>query len=251
MGRDEPSRLRSEREVPTAHSDSIDPQVTFSTPGWGAVLQVYQTLVQYNRSSYTSFLPVLAKNWSVSTDRMHWNFTLRQGVHFSNNDSFDAYVMWFSLYRGLLLTAAPEFILSQNFWYPGINGIDHPEGSPLAMASEANMSTWLNGWNFYNPSPAQIAIMQAPNQSFRVINNLTIQLNVGYGYLGRVAYNYLLPTLASPIAAAVNPRIIQMNGGVSNTTKNAWMAANMLGTGPYALQGTWSSTAKFYSEVPD
>ncbi len=231
--------------------DSIDPHVTFSTPGWGAVLQVYQTLVQYNGSSYTTFLPVLAKNWSVSTDHMHWNFTLRQGVHFSNGDPFTAYTMWFSLNRALLMTQDPQFILSQNFWYPDLDGVNYPEGAPETMMAEANMTTWLNTWDFRAPTAPQIATMGAANQSFRVLDANTIQLNVGYGYLGPVAYNYLLPTIASPIAAAVDPIVIQANGGVSNTTTNTWMSENMLGTGPYVLQGTYTPSATFYTQVPD
>src|ERR1700756_2435289 len=39
--------------------DTLDPHVTFSTPGWGIVQQVYQSLVNYNQSSYTTFVPVL------------------------------------------------------------------------------------------------------------------------------------------------------------------------------------------------
>jgi len=233
--------------------DTVDPQVTFSTPGWGAVLQVYQTLVQYNRSSYTTFLPVLASRWEISTNRMQWNFTLRQGVHFSNGDPFTAYVMWFSLYRGLLMTQDPQFILSQNFWYPGLDNVNHPDGigDPQTMAMEANMTTWLNSWNFFNPTPSQIAIMGDPNQSFRVLASDRIQLNVGNGYLGFVPYTYLLPTLASPIAAAVDPAPIQAHGGVSNTTVNSWMSVNMVGTGPYVLQNPYNPAGTGYTEVPD
>ncbi|MCI4317813.1 MAG: hypothetical protein L3J96_04680, partial [Thermoplasmata archaeon] len=39
-------------EVP----DSLDPAFTFTTPGWGIVLQIYQTLVSYNNSNYTTFV---------------------------------------------------------------------------------------------------------------------------------------------------------------------------------------------------
>jgi len=42
--------------------DTLDPHVTFSTPGWGIVQQIYQSLVNYNASKYTEFVPVLAKS---------------------------------------------------------------------------------------------------------------------------------------------------------------------------------------------
>src|SRR5437016_11172973 len=52
--------------------DTLDPHVTFSTPGWGIVQQIYQTLVNYNGSSYTTYVPVLAKSWSVSADNLNY-----------------------------------------------------------------------------------------------------------------------------------------------------------------------------------
>ncbi|MGA8090884.1 MAG: hypothetical protein WB984_00035, partial [Thermoplasmata archaeon] len=87
--------------------DSLDPAVTFSSPGWAAVQQVYQGLVQYNGTSVTNFSGVLAKNWSViydpATGFESYMFTLWPGVHFSNGDPYNAYVQWYSLYRSLLL----------------------------------------------------------------------------------------------------------------------------------------------------
>jgi peptide/nickel transport system substrate-binding protein len=100
--------------------DTLDPQVTFSTPGWGITQQIYQTLVMYNGSSYTTFLPVLADGWTESADHFNLTFHLRAGIHFSNGDSFNAYVMWYSLNRAMVMNQAPQFILSQNFWYPHV-----------------------------------------------------------------------------------------------------------------------------------
>ncbi len=79
--------------------DTVDPQVTFSTPGWGAVQQVYQTLVMYNNSDYKTFVPVLAKSYTSSPSGTNWTFRMRQGIHFSNGHPLNAYTMWFSLYR--------------------------------------------------------------------------------------------------------------------------------------------------------
>src|SRR3989454_696716 len=88
--------------------DNTDPATTFSTPGWGIVQQVYQGLVMYNQSSYTTFLPILAKNWTFSTDHFNITFHLRPGAHFSNGDPVNAYVMWFSLYRSHTRTSSPR-----------------------------------------------------------------------------------------------------------------------------------------------
>ena len=210
--------------------DTLDPQVTFTTPGWGIVQQVYQTLVMYNGSSYTKFLPVLAQSWTESSDGMNLTFTLRTGVKFSNGDPFNAYVMWYSLNRALVMNQAPQFILSENFWYPHVN---YYSPSDDVNASIANLTTALNTFDFTSPTSSEITVMSDPYQSFQVINDHTIQLNLGYGYLG-TAYTYILSTLAAPIAAAVDPIQIGANGGVTNST-NDWMSTNMLGTGPYNL----------------
>jgi len=92
--------------------------VTFSTPGWGIVQQIYQSLVNYNQSSYTTFVPVLAKSWSVSTDGFNYTFVLRTDVFISNGDPFNAYVMWFSLYRAIVMNQAGSFILKKTFGSP-------------------------------------------------------------------------------------------------------------------------------------
>ena len=216
--------------------DSLDPAVTFSTPGWASVYGVYQPLVMYNGSSYTTFVGVLAHNWSESSDGFHWNFSLRQGVHFSNGDPFNAYTMWFSLYRGLVMNQGPEFILGQNFFFPGLN---YYSNATQAANEQANVTNDLNSWDFLAPTPSEIAVMEAPNQSFQVLNASVLELNLGFGYLGAVPYTYLLPSIVSPIAAAVDPTVVQANGKVSANV-NSWMSGNMIGTGPYVFAGGYS-----------
>jgi peptide/nickel transport system substrate-binding protein len=219
-------------EVP----DTLDPAVTFSTPGWAAVQQVYQPLVMYNGSSYTTFVGVLANNWSSSADGFHWNFTLRSGIHFSNGDPVNAYVMWFSLYRTLLLNQGPAFILGQNFAVTG---------------NATNLAGELNTWNFFTPTAPQKTAMSADGQSFRALDDHTFQLNLGFGYLGAVAYTYLLPTIASPVSMAVDPSVVNANGGVVVGHRNPFLGVNMLGTGPFTLKGTFNPSGTSFSLVPD
>lgn len=229
-------------------ADSPDPAVTFTTPGWALVQQVYQGLVNYNGSSYTNFSGVLAKNWSSSPDHMHWNFSLRSGVHFSNGDAFNAYVMWFSLYRSLLMNQGPQFILSQNFFSPDVS---YYSNITNVTAANQTLVNELDHWSFSSPTSSEIAIMEAPNQSFQVINNLTLELNLGFGYLGVVPYTYLLATLSAPNSYAVDPAAIQANGGVVESQTNNWTAVNMLGTGQYTLEGTYNPASNGYTLVPD
>lgn len=214
-------------EVP----DTLDPHVTFSTPGWGIVQQIYQSMVNYNGTGYTNFVGVLAKSWTVSSSGFNYTFTLRQDVHFSNGDAFNAYVMWFSLYRAIVMNQAGSFILQENFWYPGLNY--YSDANDTANAT-AWMTVNLNTFNFQSPNANQLAVMEAANQSFVVIDKYTIELNMGYGYLGDVAYANILPAIAGPIASAVDPAVVQAHGGVTSDI-NQYMASNVLGTGPFIL----------------
>ncbi len=227
--------------------DTLDPHVTFSTPGWGIVQQVYQSLVNYNGSGYTDFVPVLAKSWTVSPDGYNYTFALRQDVRFSNGDPFNAYVMWFSLYRAIVMNQAGSFILQENFWLPGVNYYSDANASANATAWMINN---LNSFNFQDPTPSQLAVMEATNQSFVVHDKYTIELKMGAGYLGNVAYANLLPAIAGPIASAVDPAVVQANDGVTNDT-NPWMATHMVGTGPFRLASYNSATGYLIQPDPN
>jgi peptide/nickel transport system substrate-binding protein len=234
--------------------DSLDPGVTFSTPGWAAVLQVYQGLVSYNQSSTTQFVGVLAySNWSISSDQLSYTFHLRQGVHFSNGDPYNAYVQWYSFYRSLLLEQGPQFILEQNFFSPSLNGTGGLSYySPLAdtQAANATLVTDLNSWNFFTPTSTAIAEMGQPNQSFVVLNAYTIQLNLGYGYLG-TPYDYLFASISAPNSYAVDPAVVDANGGVQEGQVNTYLASNMVGTGPYDLSSFSGQAGGGYTLTPD
>jgi ABC-type transport system substrate-binding protein len=224
-------------------TDGADPQEADSTPDWGMVQQVYQTLIMYNQSSLTSFTGVLAQNWTHSVDGYHWNFTLRQNVHFSNGDPFNAYVMWYSFYRLIALQGIDQYLLAENFWYPFTNYYADWN------ASAANLTTWLNTWNFDSPTSNEIAIMEETNQSFQVLAPYEIELNLGFGYNGPVPYAYLLAEMSTPGAAAVDPNYIQAHGGIQPGNPSTPLSDVAVGTGPYLL--SYYNGVSGYTLKPD
>jgi peptide/nickel transport system substrate-binding protein len=237
--------------------DSLDPGVAFSTPGWAAVQQVYQGLIQYNGTSTTNFSGILAKSWSVGYDPVtgleSYSFSLRSGVHFSNGDPYNAYVQWYSLYRSLLLIQGPQFILEENFFttnFNATNPLNYSSPLPQVQAANTSLANDLNTWNFFDPTSAQIALMGEPAQSFQVLNNLTIQLNLGYGYL-ETNYTYLLASLSAPTSYAVDPSWVDANGGLQVGTVNEYLTTHTLGTGPYLLQDYNGVEGGGYTLVPD
>ena len=237
--------------------DSLDPAVTFSTPGWAAVQQVYQGLVNYNGSSATQFAGVLAKNWTSGTDVYtgleEVTFNLRTGVHFANGDPYNAYVQWYSFYRSLLLAQGPQFILEQNFYstnFSASNPLTYYSNSAAINASNATLVNDLNTWSFSAPTPSELLNMEFPQQSFQVLNATAIELNLGYGYLGS-NYTYLFATLSAPNSYAVDPIWIDQHGGVLNNTVNTFAATNTMGTGPYQLSGYNGLPGGGYTLTPD
>ncbi|MCI4325560.1 MAG: ABC transporter substrate-binding protein [Thermoplasmata archaeon] len=223
--------------------DSLDPAVTFSTPGWAAVQQVYQGLVNYNGSSVTNFSGVLAQNWTTfenpATNFTSYTFTLRANVAFSNGDPYNAYVQWFSLYRSLLLAQGPQFILSQNFYstnfQPG-NPLTYYSNITNVTAANTTLVNDLNTWDFASPTTSEAAMMGSPNQSFQVLSPDMMRLNLGYGYLAS-NYTYLLASISAPNSYAVDPTWVEANGGVQNNTVNDYMQSHTMGTGPFVLNG--------------
>jgi len=203
--------------------DSMDPAVTYTTPGWEIVEQVYQALLAPNGASFNTYIGVLAENWTVSPDGMTYTFNLRPGVTFSNGDPFNAYVEWFSIYRTLLMNQAPAFILGQN----------------LATTNGAGFSitdSVLNSINYTNPSAKDLSYMNFANQSIQVVSPDQLVIHLGYGYNGAVPYTSFLATMITPMAMAVDPNVVEANGGVVAGQPNSYMETHALGTSFYELQ---------------
>jgi len=239
-------------------TDSLDPDVGFSTPDWAATQQVYQGLVNYNGSSYTSFVGVLANNnGTVSvnpfTGLNSYTFTLRAGIHFSNGDPYNAYVQWYSFYRSLLLAQGPQFILEENFFSTSLNPaepLSWLSANTTCVAANETLVNDLNTWDFASPTVSEARLMEGPNQSFQVLDAQTIRLNLGYGYLGS-NYTYLLASISAPNSYAVDPAWIDAHGGIQYGTINSYVATHTLGTGQYLLSNYNPNAGGGYQLTPD
>jgi peptide/nickel transport system substrate-binding protein len=201
----------------------MDPAVSYTTPGWEIVEQVYQGLLAPNGTSFTTYTGVLAQNWAVSSDGMTYTFNLRPGVTFSNGNPYNAYVEWFSIYRTLVMNQAPAWILGQN----------------LAATNGAGFNitdTILNSINYTNPSQKDLNYMTYPNQSVQVVSSSQLVLHLGYGYNGNVPYSAFLATLITPMSMAVDPNVVEANGGVVAGQPNNYLETHAMGTSFYTLQ---------------
>ena len=154
---------------------------------------------------------------------MTYAFFLRPNVAFSNGDPFNAYVMWFSIYRTLVMNQGPAWILGQNLT-PG-NGMNFNITDKI-----------LNSINYTNPSQKDLTYLTYPNQSVQAVSPSQLVLHLGYGYNGQAPFSAFLATLITPMAMAVDPIVVEANGGVVANEPNNYMETHAVGTSFYELQ---------------
>jgi peptide/nickel transport system substrate-binding protein len=197
--------------------EGLDPGFDYDPPAWDVIPNVFQGLLWYDGSSTDTFVPVLADTWQVSPSSMNYTFHLRSGVSFSNGDPFNAYVMWYSIYRVILMNQGPSWMLAQN------------------LGTGKITDSTLNSIDYTNPSNDQISLMSSSSNSVQVVDQNTIKFNLGSGFNGPNPYPGFLATLTVPTASAVDPVMIKANGGVESGRTNAWALNNAIGTGQFVL----------------
>lgn len=98
----------TDAEVVPGGPYTLDPQVDWETVGMEITRNVYQTLVAYNGTSTTSFIPVLATNiptvanGEISSNDLNWTFHIRANATFANGKPVTVFDVYFSMVRELL-----------------------------------------------------------------------------------------------------------------------------------------------------
>ncbi|ABP96341.1 MULTISPECIES: ABC transporter substrate-binding protein [Metallosphaera] len=123
---------------------SFDPQIDYESVGFEVVSNIFMTLVLYNGSSTTSFIPFAAteiptvQNGGIQDNYTVYTFHIRSGLHFSNGDNLTAYDVWYSTIRALLFVGGspgtPDWILAQ-YLVPGAT-----IGVPIVTSSNMNQT---------------------------------------------------------------------------------------------------------------
>jgi ABC-type transport system substrate-binding protein len=87
---------------------SLDPQLDYSFVGGAIDINIMSTLLIYNGSSTTQFIPMVAgqvpsvANGGISPDYRTYTFQIRSNLKFSNGDPLTAYDVWYSMVRDVL-----------------------------------------------------------------------------------------------------------------------------------------------------
>ena len=181
-------------------------------------------LIAFNLTStgtavnFSQPIGVLAKSWTVSSDARTWTFNLRTGVYYSNGDPFNAYVVWYDVYRGLLTNVAG---VDGAFYGPYLND----SGVTVAEANSFNSSQNA-------PGASLLAVMQNAHNSVTVVNSTAIQFHLQGSYL------QFLTTIGTDPWVFSDPYVVAMHGGIVGNQSNPYMAVNgtLVGDGPYIMK---------------
>jgi peptide/nickel transport system substrate-binding protein len=225
--------------------DSLDPALAFDIQDEPLLTAVYQELVEFNGSSISQVLPVLASNYSTSNNNQTYTFTIRPNVTFSNGDPMNAATVWFSyvreLYDGQAVGISNYEELTLNLSETSATGYNFPWGIRAAIQSvtglpaTTNVSVAVEALNnimsHFNPENATIQkIMAYPNQAYVVPNNNTFRVNL------LKPYNYFALDIASWWGAVVDPVFVDAHGGVQGNQASPYFNVNGgPGTGPYEI----------------
>ena len=205
-----------ERAVP----GSMDPGVVIDNDGLEVAQNTNLPLVfcGYNDTSCSAsrLVPVLATSWTASSDGLTYTFLLRNGVYYNNGDPFNAYVVWWNIYRDLMINQASDFVF---YLYFNTTGVSVGDVNSLNNAQNTPNSTLLQ-------------IMENPANSVTVLNATAVQFHLT---------NPFVPFMASIETAPwvfVDPYVVEQHGGVALNAPNSWMSFNgtTVGDGPYITQ---------------
>jgi peptide/nickel transport system substrate-binding protein len=236
----------------SATPDALDPGSAFFTFDGPVMANVFQELVTYDGNDTTTLVPVLASNWTISSNAMTYTFLMRPNTWFSNKDPINAYTAWFSFVR-TIYENSPSGVAGSNYNELTENltannaDAEVPVGTCSAVASlggnfaSANSSAIagvnlcvavLNNMlsNFNPANSTQDTIMAYPGQAYVATNSSTFVVNL------MSPYEFLGYDIGAMWGAIVDPAYVDAHGGVQNNTVNSYFDANGgPGSGPYYI----------------
>lgn len=199
---------------------SEDPAVAIDNNGLETAQNVDPPLTFCQNPSCTTLIPVLATNWTESSDGLNYTFNLRTGVYYSNGDPFNAYVVWYNIYRDLIINQPADFIfyiyMNTSGVTPGdVNSLDNSQNSPGSNSTLMSIMTNTTGYH-----------------SVTVDNSSAVTFHLTNPFVAFLQSEDTAPWVF------VDPYVVQQNGGVVLNQPNSWMSVNgtTVGNGPFIMQ---------------
>ena len=217
-------------EVTPGGPYGFDPQISYDLPSYEILLNIFQTLVQFNGSSTNSFIPYLAaalptqENGGISPDYRTYTFQIRNDQYFSNGDPVTAYDVWFSFARCIAFAngspGTGDWIEAQ-FLIPGVQNGTASVYTNNTWTAATQSVTYDNASNtvtfhFNRPMPPTLLfqVLQFPQAADIIDSRYAWSVGAGFNEANWESYEN------------------QANAGSYNV-KMQW---SPVGSGPYMVQ---------------
>jgi peptide/nickel transport system substrate-binding protein len=79
---------------------SLDPRTIISGDESALIMEMYDTLLTYDRQDFNKLAPCLAERWEIKDNGLTWTIYLRKGVKFTSGNTLTADDVIFSFLRG-------------------------------------------------------------------------------------------------------------------------------------------------------
>jgi len=217
-------------EVAPGGPYSWDPQVDYDLVGEEELFNIYETLVFYQGSSTTTFIPYLAaaiptqQNGGISSDYKTYVFQIRNDQYFSNGDPVTAYDVWFSFARGIAFAngspGTADWIQDQYL----IPGVQNGTASVYTNNTWSASSTAITYDNASNTVTFHFNRPMSPTLVFQILADPEGAAIVDAKYAWSVGAGFT--------QASWNDYMNQAN----SASYNIQMQWNPVGSGPYMIQ---------------
>jgi peptide/nickel transport system substrate-binding protein len=226
---------------------SLDPASGFFTTNGPLFTATYQTLTEFNGSSDTQVVPVLAEH-IYNQNNQNYTFQIWQNAKFSNNKPVNASAVWFSFYRGIVMGQGPYAADYSNILFnlsnQGITNIFLPWGARAALTNAGyhltgniteqytqaahDLDAILSNFNY---NSTEMKVMEYPYQAIVVNQNGTVTIKT------LKPYTFLLQDIAGWWGDILYPAYIDAHGGVEFNTQNSYVNLHgAIGSGPYVIK---------------
>ncbi len=209
---------------PSGDLNQLNSVYAIPYPDW-LTYTVYQSLVTLDGNALyangdVKVLPMLATDWTASSDGTTYTFNLRQGVTFSNGDPFNAYQVWGQMYGLYYLTSNSSAFLNA---YP-VFDMSNANFGPATLALMAQSG-------LINPSSDLMKIMTDNTKPIYVTGQYQIVFHL------KAPFIYFPSTLVAFVGLIFDTQYVLQNGGFGtpvafNTNFNQ---KPIPGTGPYVV----------------
>ncbi len=222
-----PGVITEVRNVPSGPF-SFDPAIGYDAYSQEILLNVYETLVAYNGSSTTQFVPAIAKeiptisNGGISPNGLNYTFYIRQNLKFSNGDPLNVWDVYTSYVRTLLFMlgtpGTPGWILAQDLlpgggYLPGSVSYEN-----ITKAMSINNATQSITFHLLKPDPAFLDYLADPCGGGITDYNWLVQHGAGIEFTPAGFNSYMNYSL--------------------EVNYNEYVRWNTVGSGPYMI-GTY------------